>query len=154
MVEPGNLTFAKYMHHFNREIEVEVYQLLVKLRCARFLDSYVATLESDHRMGKNMSMPLGLKTYDSIGGRSGTFRHVNNGIDIRCVASTCLGDTRPYLLGTFCTFRPFCHVNNGSNFGGVASTCEKSGKISALRSMTSVTKGSCQCVMLLSSCCL
>ena len=83
VVEPNNKTFAKYIDHLERDPEREVYNLLVSLRCAPFLDSYVATLESDHRMGKNVSMPLGLRTHDSIGGRTGTFHHINNGIDFR-----------------------------------------------------------------------
>lgn len=79
----NNTTFADYINFLQRDPEREVYDLLVSLRCAPFLDSYVATLKSDDRMGKNMTMPLGLRTHDSIGGRTGTFHPINNGVDFR-----------------------------------------------------------------------
>ena len=83
VVEPHNMTFSSYIDYLRRDPEKEVYDLLVGLRCAPFLDSYVATLESDQRMGKNKTMPLGLKTHNSVGGRTGTFHTINNGIDFR-----------------------------------------------------------------------
>ena len=71
------------MRNLHRDPEAEIYQILVDLRCADFLDLYVATLESDQRMGAQKQMPLGLKAFRSIGGWTGSFHPLNNGIDFR-----------------------------------------------------------------------
>lgn len=77
------MTFLSAVHSIHRDPEAEIYRILVDLRCALFLDSYVATLESDQRMGPQKHMPLGLKAFESIGGWSGSFHPLNNGIDFR-----------------------------------------------------------------------
>lgn len=82
-MQPGNLTFLTAAQGLHRDLEHEVYQILVKLRCAPFLESYVATLKSADRMGTGRVMPLGLKAFNSIGGWSGSFHPLNNGIDFR-----------------------------------------------------------------------
>ena len=82
-MEPGNATFLSAIHSLHRDPEAEIYQILVELRCALFLDMYVTTLESDTRMGPQKHMPLGLKAFKSIGGWSGSFHPLNNGIDFR-----------------------------------------------------------------------
>lgn len=82
-MQPGNVTFLTAAQGLQRDLEHEVYQILVKLRCAPFLESYVATLKSADRMGTGRVMPLGLKAFDSVGGWSGSFHPLNNGIDFR-----------------------------------------------------------------------
>lgn len=84
VMEPGNKTFDNVRRSMHRDPELEIYHILVQLRCAPFLKQYVATLMSDQRMGKGKSMLLGLKAFKSpVGGWSGSFHPVNNGIDFR-----------------------------------------------------------------------
>ena len=83
VMEPGNTSFLNAIHSSHRDPEAEIFRILVDLRCALFLDSYVATLESDQRMGPQKHMPLGLKAFRSIGGWTGSFHPLNNGIDFR-----------------------------------------------------------------------
>lgn len=82
-LQPGNATFLTATQGLERDLEHEIYQILVELRCAPFLESYVATLKSEDRMGSERAMPLGLKAFNSIGGWSGSFHPLNNGIDFR-----------------------------------------------------------------------
>lgn len=98
-MQPGNVTFLTAAQGLQRDLEHEVYQILVKLRCAPFFASYVATLKSADRMGSEGVMPLGLKAFDSIGGWSGSFHPVNNGIDFRYSSTnTQLCSHKSYLL--------------------------------------------------------
>ena len=83
VLEPGNATFLTTLQNPLRDPEAEIYQILVNLRCADFLELYVGTLESDQRMGAQKQMPLGLKAFRSIGGWTGSFHPLNNGIDFR-----------------------------------------------------------------------
>ena len=83
ILQPGNATFLAGIQGLKRDLEHEIYQILVKLRCAPFLGSYVATLKSEDRMGSERVMPLGLKAFNSVGGWSGSFHPLNNGIDFR-----------------------------------------------------------------------
>lgn len=83
ILQPGNATFLTATQGLKRDLEHEIYQILVKLRCAPFLESYVATLKSEDRMGSERVMPLGLKAFSSVGGWSGSFHPLNNGIDFR-----------------------------------------------------------------------
>ncbi|DBB17802.1 TPA: hypothetical protein ACH3X3_002830 [Trebouxia sp. C0006] len=98
VLEPGNTTFLTSLQTLHRDLEAEIYQILVDLRCAEFLDLYVATLESDQRMGAQKQMPLGLKAFRSIGGWTGSFHPLNNGIDFR--RAYVWGLTGPYLQFT------------------------------------------------------
>ena len=83
ILQPGNATFLTATQGLERDLEQEIYQILVKLRCAPFLKSYVATLKSEDRMGSERVMPLGLKAFNSVGGWSASFHPLNNGIDFR-----------------------------------------------------------------------
>ncbi len=83
VLQPGNGTFLTTLQKLRRDPEAEIYEILVDLRCADFLDLYVATLESDQRMGTQKQMPLGLKAFGSIGGWTSSFHPLNNGIDFR-----------------------------------------------------------------------
>ena len=83
ILQPGNTTFLAATPGSQRDLEHEIYQILVKLRCAPFLESYVAMLKSEDRMGSGQGMQMGLKAFKSIGGWSGSFHPLNNGIDFR-----------------------------------------------------------------------
>ena len=82
-LQPGNTTFLQAIRSLQRDPEHEIHQILVDLRCAPFLESYVATLKSEDRMGSKKSMQLGLKAFNSIGGWSSSFHPLNGGIDFR-----------------------------------------------------------------------
>ncbi|KAK9810503.1 hypothetical protein WJX72_011854 [[Myrmecia] bisecta] len=60
VLQPGNQPFLDAIDFLTSDPEHVIYQLLVDLRCAPFLEPYAETLAQPDRMGPARAMPLGL----------------------------------------------------------------------------------------------
>lgn len=66
ILQPQNVLMSEVLEGTGRDPEMEVYRLLVLLRCKPFLDPYVADLRQPHKMGPEKQFPLGLNGFHTL----------------------------------------------------------------------------------------
>ena len=66
VLQPQNIPIAEVLGASGRDPEMEVYCLLVLLRCKPFLEPYVEDLRQPHKMGPEKEFPLGLKGFHTL----------------------------------------------------------------------------------------
>ena len=66
VLQPDNVPMSEVLGKTGRDPEMEVYRLLVLLRCKSFLEPYVADLRRPVKMGPDTAFPLGLKGFHTL----------------------------------------------------------------------------------------
>jgi hypothetical protein len=66
IIQPNNIPFDTVIKLVGRDLEKEVYRILVLLRCQSWLDDYIRVLQRPDRMGPKHKMPHHLNRFHEL----------------------------------------------------------------------------------------